>query len=219
MEEFLNSISTVPLKVIDNVITFSDYIPISISSENSDLNFDISSSKEWEVFINSYLKSNNKKVAYGGYLEKRDIYSRSSYFVGNDRNIHLGVDFWCDENTNVLAVLEGEVHSIGNNQNFGDYGPTVILKHQIKGKEFYSLYGHLSSKSTENLEEGRKVSRGEIIAKLGASDENGDYAPHLHFQIIIDIQDYKGDYPGVCSIDDLDFYKQNCPNPISLFKL
>ncbi|OSY89435.1 peptidase M23 [Tenacibaculum holothuriorum] len=219
MEQFLHSISTKPLKVIDNSIGLLEYIPISISSDNPDLNFDISSSKEWEVYIDSYLKRNNKKVAFGGYLEKRDIYSRSDYFEGNDRNIHLGVDFWCDAGTNVLAVLEGEVHSIGNNQNYGDYGPTLILKHLIEGKEFYSLYGHLSAKSIESLKKGKKVRRGEAIAKLGTSNENGDYAPHLHFQIIIDIENYKGDYPGVCNIHDLDFYKKNCPNPLSLCKL
>ena len=219
MEKFLNSISAKPLKVIDNTIAFSDYIPISISSENSDLNFDISSSKEWETYINTYLKKNNKKVAYGGYLEKRDIYSRSKYFEGNDRNIHLGIDFWCDVNTNILAILEGEVHSIGNNKNFGDYGPTVILKHQVNNKEFYSLYGHLSSNSIQELKVGKKINRGEVFAKLGASNENGDYAPHLHFQIIIDIENYMGDYPGVCNADDLVFYKNNCPNPLSLCKL
>jgi hypothetical protein len=34
---------------------------------------------------------------------------------------------------------------------------------------------------------------------------NGDYAPHLHFQIISNIEDYQGDYPGVCSKSDLAF--------------
>ena len=48
---------------------------------------------------------------------------------------------------------------------------------------------------------------------------NGDYAPHLHFQIIKDVQDFVGDYPGVCSKMDLEFYKKNCLDPELLLRL
>ena len=41
------------------------------------LNFEISSSLEWEKYIKSFLEDNNAKVAFGGYLEKRNIYDRS----------------------------------------------------------------------------------------------------------------------------------------------
>jgi hypothetical protein len=54
---------------------------------------------------------------------------------------------------------------------------------------------------------------------LGDTSVNGDYPPHLHFQIIKDIQGYQGDYPGVSSKKDLDFYRNNCPNPNTLLKL
>ena len=66
---------------------------------------------------------------------------------------------------------------------------------------------------------GTTVKKGEIIATLGSSPINGDYAPHLHFQIIIDIQNKIGDYPGVCSKNNLEFYSQNCPNPNLLLKI
>jgi hypothetical protein len=39
---------------------------------------------------------------------------------------------------------------------------------------------------------------------------NGDYAAHLHFQIIKDLQGFVVDYPGVCSKQDLEFYEGNC---------
>jgi len=111
------------------------------------------------------------------------------------------------------------VHSFKNNTNFGDYGPTIILKHRIENIEFYTLYGHLSLESIENLNVGQTFKQGEQIATLGDAKVNGDYPPHLHFQIIKDMQDYVGDYPGVCSKQDLEFYMQNCPNPEILFKL
>lgn len=223
MRDVLKNISKEPLKVIDKSLSFKKYIPISISSDNKELNFDVSSSSEWETYITHYLKDKKADVAFGGYLEKRDIYNRSEYFTKqskeNQRNIHLGIDLWCKAETDVLSVLDGEIHSFKNNTNHGDYGPTIIIKHVINDKEFYSLYGHLSIESLEHLKVGQMVTQGEKIATLGDSFVNGDYAPHLHFQLIVNIEGYKGDYPGVSSIKTLDFYKQNCPNPNLLLKL
>ncbi|WP_373943365.1 peptidoglycan DD-metalloendopeptidase family protein [Polaribacter sejongensis] len=137
----------------------------------------------------------------------------------NKRNIHLGIDLWCKENTKVLAVLDGEIHSFKNNKNYGDYGPTIILKHQIKKEVFYTLYGHLSLKSIENIKIGDTVLQGNTIGYLGDSSVNGEYAPHLHFQIIRDLEDNFGDYPGVSSKENIAFYKNNCPNPNLLLKI
>ncbi|WP_235869111.1 hypothetical protein [Polaribacter aquimarinus] len=44
------------------------------------MDFDSSSSKEWEKYIESYLEKSDAKVAFGGYLEQRDLYDRSDYF-------------------------------------------------------------------------------------------------------------------------------------------
>ncbi|MGG6231798.1 peptidoglycan DD-metalloendopeptidase family protein [Tenacibaculum sp. SDUM215027] len=223
MTDFLSNISQKPLHVVDTSIALNEYIPISIAASNKELTFDVSSSKEWKEYLSVFLSKHQKTVAFGGYLEVRDIYSRSEHFnklsEEDQRNIHLGIDLWCDTGTDILAALEGEVHSFKNNTNYGDYGPTIILKHKIRGKEFFSLYGHLSLESINTLKVGTKVSQGQKIGALGDSSVNGDYAPHLHFQLIIDIEDYYGDYPGVSSKKTLDFYKQNCPNPNLLLKL
>jgi len=223
MKSFLQSISTKPLYVIDKEIPLGQYVPISISAENTDLKtFDVSSSNAWEEYLTKYLQNKQARVAYGGYFETRDIYKRSGHFNASqatERNIHLGIDLWCNVGTKVLSVLEGEIHSFKNNTNFGDYGPTIIIKHHFEEFVFYSLYGHLSVDSIENISVGQKVNRGEIIGALGESKVNGDYAPHLHFQLIIDIEDYFGDYPGVCAQKDVAFYKQNCPDPNLLLKL
>jgi len=93
------------------------------------------------------------------------------------------------------------------------------LKHDINNVVFYTLYGHLSLESLWQLEVGVEVKQGEQIATLGTAEVNGDYPPHLHYQIIRDIQNYKGDYPGVCSKQDIEFYKQNCPDPNLLLKI
>lgn len=223
-DDFLTKISKTPLKVINVEILLEDYMAIDLSVANAALaEVDVSSSKAMEIYIKSSLKKHHAKVAYGGYLEKRAIYSRSLYFkqdnAENERNIHLGIDLWCNSGTKVLAVLDGEVHSFQNNMNFGDYGPTIILKHRMNDVNFYSLYGHLSVASIATLKVGVKVQQGEIIGSLGDSTVNGDYAPHLHFQLIKDMQGLFGDYPGVSNKKSLNFYIKNCPSPNLLLKL
>jgi len=220
-----NQTTSNPILAIDASIPLSKYVSIDLSVDNQELEkIDITSAKDMELYINKYILSRNAKVAIGGYLEKRNIYKRSRYFnqiedEENERNIHLGVDIWAPEETNVLAALEGEIHSFKNNTNHGDYGPCIILKHTFKEYCFHTLYGHLSLNSLSNIKVGQKVKQGEVIAQLGDSSVNGDYAPHLHFQIIKDLQNNFGDYPGVCSSNQLDFYKENCPNPIFLLGL
>ena len=178
--QFLNQLSEYPLKVIDSKISYDRYAPLVISDKNIDLsNFDIYSSLEWEKYINLFLEDKNVKIAFGGYLEKRNIYDRSKYFKclaeNKRRNIHLGIDFWCKEGTKVLAVLDGEIHSFKNNNHYGDYGPTIILKHKIKEEVFYTLYGHLSLLSIEKLKVGDFILKGSVIGYLGNSLIKGSW--------------------------------------------
>jgi len=218
--EFLNNLSSKPLCVLDASIPFDKFTSINLSKTNIKLHaVNVSSSMALGQYIDNYIEKEEALVAYGGYLEVRNIYNRSQHFNKDTRNIHLGMDLWCNAETPVLAPLNGTVHSFKNNTQFGDYGPTIILKHAIEGVEFYTLYGHLSLKSIANLQVGEWVKQGEQLATLGDASVNGDYPPHLHFQIIKDIENYYGDYPGVCSKADLEFYKTNCPNPNFLLKL
>ncbi|MFL1011339.1 peptidoglycan DD-metalloendopeptidase family protein [Flavisericum labens] len=221
--EFLNGISDKPLNLLNPSIPKEEYIPIDLSEANlSRHSINVTSTSKFSAFINQYLQARQATVAYGGYLETRNIYKRSTYFnSGNSeaRDIHLGIDFWCEAETRVYSPLEGKVHSFKNNASLGDYGPTIILKHQIEALEFYTLYGHLSLESIINLKIGESVKHGDAIGTLGDTDVNGDYPPHLHFQIIKDLQGRQGDYSGVCSKTDFHFYKQNCPDPNLLLKL
>lgn len=217
LKQKLIELSNFPTKVVASHIDFDKYISIDL------FNLKLNSSESLSKHINNYLKIHSKKIAFGGYLEKREIYNRSSHFnsqnTENQRNIHLGIDLWCEANTAVLVALNGVIHSFKNNTAYGDYGPTIILEHCIDGITFFTLYGHLSLGSITNLRVGTKVKAGEIIGYLGTAEVNGDYPPHLHFQIIYDLQGNFGDYPGVCSANELDFYKENCPDPNLILKL
>ena len=211
------------VKVIDSDIDYSEYSAIDLSSNNSELEkIDLTNAAAFEDYIENYLSKNKAKIAFGGYQEIRNLYQRSTVFKNNtsdERNIHIGLDLWIKAGTKVLAALDGQLHSFQNNTALGDYGPTLILEHKIGSYTFYTLYGHLSLDSLKDKKIGDKVKKGAMIATLGNPPINGDYAPHLHFQIIIDMENKKGDYPGVCSINDLNFYSENCPNPNLLLKI
>ena len=220
--QFLKSLK--PHPVINVSITNNQYRSLDLSIHNTELEtVNVSSSDDLEQFIWGFMKAQSAKVAYGGYLEHRGIYQRSAYFNESnpekERNIHIGLDLWVEAGIAIYAPLNGTIHSFNNNTNYGDYGPTIILEHKFKDFEFYTLYGHLSLESIEGLVVGAEVKQGKAIAALGTSAVNGDYPPHLHFQIIKDIQDYKGDYPGVCNQLELEFYRSNCPDPDLLLKL
>lgn len=212
-----------PAKIINSSIDYSKYVTLDLSLNNLDLTEKkLGNSDNFEKYINDYLKKNNAEVAFGGYIEKRNLYQRSSIFKNDmipERNIHLGIDFWTKAGTPILAALDGRIHSFKNNIGLGDYGPTIILEHEIENQKFYTLYGHLSLESLQGISVGDFFKKGEHLANIGNSEVNGDYAPHLHFQIIKNIKDYWGDYPGVCNKNDLNFYIENCPDPNFLLKI
>ena len=210
-------------KVILPQISYSDYVAIDLSTSSKLFeNITLESADDLEQIIYAFVADKNAKMAFGGYLEQRNLYKRSSLFSDMDtenRNIHLGIDIWEKSGSTIHAALDGKVHSFKNNEGLGNYGPTIILKHQVQEIEFYTLYGHLSKDSISNLKVDQEFKKGDRIGYLGSAEVNGDYAPHLHFQIIEDLDDYFGDYPGVCSKTNADFYRENCPNPNILLKI
>ncbi len=150
----------------------------------------------------------------GGYGEERNIYSQASLFAQDDRCIHLGVDITLKPNTPIYAPLNGRIHSFQNNDKPFDYGPTIILEHDLDDNiQFYTLYGHLSAISLENLTVGQMIGQGQVVGYIGNKSENGGWNPHLHFQIISDMENLKGDYPGVASKRDSVAMLHKCPDP------
>lgn len=211
------------IKVIEDSIPYSKYTPIDLSITNDELSkMDLANADDFENYVENLLQKNDAKVAFGGYNEVRNLYKSSSLFneeESEERNIHIGMDLWIKAKTPILAALDGTVHGFDFNAGKGNYGPTIILEHSLENETFYTLYGHLSLESIENLEIGTSFKKGQKMATLGDAAINGGYAPHLHFQIIKEIKHYLGDYPGVCSKNDLGYYLENCPNPNLLLKI
>lgn len=210
--------------ILSGLNSLKVYTPIDLSLTNTTvLHLRYCSASEWEEFLLSELDRLGSNVFYGGYLEQRFLYDRSVNFQSNEpnkvRNIHLGIDLWCASGTGVCAPLKGKIHSYQDNKALGDYGPTILLEHEINQGIFYTLYGHLSSSSLIGIKTGDIINAGEEFCSIGNYPRNGDYAPHLHFQVIKDLGNMLGDYPGVCSSQDVDYYKRMCPDPMDLLKI
>jgi murein DD-endopeptidase MepM/ murein hydrolase activator NlpD len=157
-----------------------------------------------------------------GYLEKRSFYNTPAFSRVNNgkvefRNIHLGTDFWVAAGTAVHSPLDGEVVISHNNSEHKDYGPTIVLKHNLEGESLYTLYGHLSVDSLVISPVGRRLKKGEEIGAVGNETVNGHWVPHLHFQLITDLLDCSTNYNGVAFESELDKWKVLCPDPDLLF--
>lgn len=155
----------------------------------------------------------------GRYNEVRPFYTTDAYAVhGNDgpewRSVHIGLDVFLPPGTPVFAPLAGKIHSFQDNAHERDYGPTIILEHQMPGGlVFYTLYGHLTRSSLEGKAVGQSIAAGESFCQIGPMPENGNWSPHLHFQVILDILDKTGDYPGVAFPSQRAIWTSLCPDP------
>jgi murein DD-endopeptidase MepM/ murein hydrolase activator NlpD len=175
----------------------------------------LADTEKFNRWINEKLVTNNCLYGVGGYMENRTIYAHSQLFNSGEvhRRHHLGIDIWTTSGIAIYSPLAGKVHSFKDNNNLGDYGPTIILEHDLDGLKLHSLYGHLSRKSLEGLSVGQAVNVNQKIGDLGEIAENGNWPPHLHFQLMFDMGGHKGDYPGVCSYEEKEEYRKNIPNP------
>jgi peptidoglycan LD-endopeptidase LytH len=202
-------------------LTLNNTLMMDFSSDNPEMTLlEFDNLHDLNDFVFNKIHIAGRVYGYGGYLEDRNLYRRSKVFEvseGQSRSIHLGIDVWAEAGKPVYGPLEAKVHSFQNNGNYGDYGPTIILEHEIEGIHFYTLYGHLSVDSQEGLYPGKHFGKGELLCRIGNFPVNGDWPPHLHFQVIADMGDKKGDFPGVCAKDDLEFFKNLCPDPVVFF--
>jgi murein DD-endopeptidase MepM/ murein hydrolase activator NlpD len=196
--------------------------PFDFTANNTELSAaDIADTEKFANYIKKQLIRNHCLYGIGGYNEHRTLYARSRHFDASEepRRLHLGTDIWGEAGTKVFCPLEGLVHSFAFNNNDSDYGATIILTHNLDGVPFQTLYGHLSLNSIKNLHEGKRIMQGQVFTEFGMRFENGNWPPHLHFQLIADMQDLQGDYPGVCKFSEREKWLNNCPDPDLILQL
>jgi 4-aminobutyrate aminotransferase-like enzyme/Ser/Thr protein kinase RdoA (MazF antagonist) len=177
-----------------------------------------------ETWIFKKMSDAGTDLAIGRYDEARLVYAGDAYRVpagecAEWRTVHLGLDLFMAAGTPVTAPLPGRIHSFKNNAARLDYGPTVLLEHELPDTpRFYTLYGHLSEDSLAGLHEGMSVARGQRIGRIGAPPGNGGWPPHLHLQIVVDLLDARGDFPGVAPASRREVWLGLSPDPNLLLR-
>ncbi len=164
-------------------------------------------------------------VAVGRYDEARGIYLSGPFASGGRatderRTVHLGIDLFVEPGSTVRAPLPGLVHVLADNTLPQDYGPLVILRHETgDGTPFYTLYGHLTEDTLPGLAVGQRVEAGQVLARVGAPPTNGDWPPHLHFQLILDLLARDADFPGVALPGQRSLWTSLSPDPNVLLRI
>jgi murein DD-endopeptidase MepM/ murein hydrolase activator NlpD len=208
-------------KIVDFNPSTDKLLPLDFTANNTELNNEILADTDtFSQWVDEKLSKNGAKFGIGGYNEHRTIYSRSAHFdtVEEPRRLHLGTDIWGEATTPIYNFYDATVHSFKFNDNFGDYGATIILQYQLDNLTLFALYGHLSLASLNGLAEGQFIPVGKQFANFGVKEENGYWPPHLHFQLMFDMEGLKGDYPGVCQFSKKVSYLENCPDPALILK-
>jgi 4-aminobutyrate aminotransferase-like enzyme/Ser/Thr protein kinase RdoA (MazF antagonist) len=169
--------------------------------------------------INAAIAEAGAQVGIGRYDEARYFYTSPAFATGEKitdeyRTVHLGIDLFAPAGTPVYAPLDGSVYAFADNNTPQDYGPVIVLEHQVEDcPTFYSLYGHLSCESLNGIKLGQRIEKGERLAAIGASDANGGWSPHLHFQVITDLLELGTDFPGVARPSQRKVWLSLCPDP------
>jgi peptidoglycan LD-endopeptidase LytH len=135
-----------------------------------------------------------------------EMFQNTNYEIGGfggQRTVHLGIDLGGPVGAKVYAFADGLVHSVGYNEEYGDYGYVIVLQHTLpSGQHIWALYGHLDKSTVRGLRPGMTVRKGAVIGRLGDCHENGGWeAPHVHFQLSM-IPPETHDMPGASSVED-----------------
>jgi len=159
-------------------------------------------------------------IGVGGYDEARVIYRADAFATGaitdERRTIHIGLDLTLPPGSPLYAPLDGTVHGFEDAAARLDYGPLIVLRHEVGGDErltFYTLYGHLDRRSLEGLRPGKRFKAGERFAAVGAPPDNGDWWPHVHVQVITDMLDVPCNFNGVAPASQRRTWLSLSPDP------
>lgn len=87
-----------------------------------------------------------------------------------------GVDYISDNVFDVVSILDGEVIEIKKEELLGT---VVTIRHDADIISVYQSLGEV------NVENGEKVTQGQVIGKSGTSVLNKELNNHLHFELVI----------------------------------
>ena len=197
-------------------------IDLSVESGEDASMFDPNDSTEFSRHVTGLIKSHEAAIGIGRFDEVRTCYRSEPFCSPTDgadewRTVHLGIDLFAPAGTPVSSPLPGRVCSVLDNAGRLDYGPTIIVEHEIDDESgpvrFWTLYGHLTFDTLEKTQVDQRIQAGEVIGAIGSPPQNGDWAPHLHFQVLLDRLGYEGTFPGVALPSQRETWIAISPNP------
>ena len=174
---------------------------------------------ELGALIDRAMSEAGTAFAFGRWAEPRELYDNDNFAAeGSEetRTIHMGIDVFCASGTPVHTPLEGVIEYVANNERELDYGPMLIVRHRAE-EDIRTLYGHLSLDTLDHVREGQAVAAGEKIANVGEPPSNGNWPPHLHFQVINDLVGLGTDFPGVALRSEQHYWLGLSPSPACYF--
>ncbi len=129
-----------------------------------------------DIIIRPYLSENIKVLRYFYDFESDDEKKQMSSLIvyGDTYMQNNGVDYSSDEDFDVIAILDGEVISVEDNE---IYGKVVTIQHNDNLKTTYSNVKDVL------VAVGYKVSQGEIIATSDKSKLDNNVNAMLHFEV------------------------------------
>jgi 4-aminobutyrate aminotransferase-like enzyme/Ser/Thr protein kinase RdoA (MazF antagonist) len=201
--------------------------PVDLSVGSTTLGAqDVSASAQrFDALIRDRAGAGPEAVGLGGYAEARLLYTTPEFASPDHpqaerRTVHLGIDVWTAPGTEVRAPLPGSVVIARENERRLDYGPVLVLAHRTgDGAAFFSLYGHLSRATLDHVRVGQELAAGDLLGWVGTAPTNGDWAPHVHVQVMLDLLDLAHDYPGVAAPSQRSLWLGLSPDPAALLAL
>ncbi|MGI0528284.1 aminotransferase class III-fold pyridoxal phosphate-dependent enzyme [Rhizobium giardinii] len=156
-------------------------------------------------------------LGIGPWGEARTVYAGEMFvskLIDNRRRTrHLGLDLFMPAGTRVYTPMAATVVSVEIEKEPLGYGCLVALRHEPAGcPAFVTLWGHLAHEALDRLEPGDRLEAGALVGEMGAPNENGGWAPHLHLQISTDTNLLATEILGVGEERYLDVWAELFPD-------
>jgi 4-aminobutyrate aminotransferase-like enzyme len=156
------------------------------------------------------------RIGLGRFGEDRGLYDHPDSPRDPDpRDIHLGVDIFVPAGSRILAPYPGVVEDTGNDAGRHGFGGILVLRHETDaGVPFWTVYGHLAPASLAGLRPGQRIAQGETLARLGTMNENGNWPPHLHVQLMTHLMGWRAEeVMGIAWVSQWELWREICLDP------
>jgi stage II sporulation protein Q len=133
--------------------------------------------KESTMMINPYTDTTvNIGKNYYDYKADAETQEKSIVYHDNTYMQNSGTDFVGEKVFDVVAVLDGSVTDVKEDETLGK---VVEIKHE---NGYISIYQSLSEVS---VKKGDMVTQGQVIGKSGTNELDKDMGNHLHFELYV----------------------------------